>query len=162
MAGNATLGDKLPSDSLRQAALILRRLVDLRLRYPLGPCRRERWPSLGGQQQTDLGILATGCDGYIGEPFTLVFTGDTLDSILAGGQVFRLEAALIAADDHEGETFLIVFQFHKGARDRLSSRVADDARHRTTICRPNPVCRDHQNDRRNSGHKLSLYVSQGH
>ena len=51
---------------------------------------------------------------------------NALHPVTAGRQVFRLEAALLAADHHEGQALLIVLQFHEGAGDRLPRCVVDD------------------------------------
>ena len=81
------------------------------------------------EREADFRAFAAGADGDVTEPCALEAGADALHPIGAGRQVLRFEAPLPLADDHEGQTPLIILQFNKGARNRLTGGVAHHALH---------------------------------
>ena len=57
----------------------------------------------------------------------LIAAADSLDHVLAGGQIAHGVAPLRLADDHEFQMAVVVLQLHKRAGDRFSGRVLHDA-----------------------------------
>jgi hypothetical protein len=81
---------------------------------------------------------------------------------LARGQVFGLEAALLAADHHEGQWLLVVLQLHEGAGDRLPGGVADDPLHIASVSGQHGLSGKQQGAGGDSGSQIPIDVSQRH
>src|SRR3954462_7718480 len=63
------------------------------------------------ERQANFRCLVLGADAHIVEPCALITAAHALHPVLSGRKILNFEATLLLADDHEGETSLVVLKF---------------------------------------------------
>jgi len=157
VAGRAPLGDQRLPVPRRQG---LRHAGDLLLGDAVRPRRRQLRRLLAGEREVDLGALASG-DAHRRRR-ALETGADALHRVLAGGQVVRLETALILARHHEGQVAISVLQFHHGTDDRLAAGIIHHTLYRALVVRRAGGPGDKHGPRRNSERETSRDVPECH